>query len=164
MKPFFRRPPPRVTVAQLLAWAEAQVARGVPRQTICHGWLRQDRQCLTPEEKSAYDQAERQLFGEMVARNVRGAELEKLGRSAEARELYEANVTDGFVGAHPYQRLQALYLACGDYDRALRVSRLHTQVLASSRAPVRPSWGDDDEFDVDANAAPRAARLRLVDL
>ena len=149
---FFRRSQPRVTVAQLMSWAQAQVALGVPRQAICQGWLSQEYFSRTPEEREIYSQAERQLFGEMVARNLRGAELERRGYIAEAMEEYEANLTDRFLGAHPYQRLQALYLARGDYDSALRVSRTHVRILASSRPPTPPNWstGDDtDFFDAD---------------
>ena len=57
---WFRRSQPRVTVAQLLSWAESQIALGVPRQTICEGWLKQDRTALTEREHEVYAQAERQ--------------------------------------------------------------------------------------------------------
>jgi tetratricopeptide (TPR) repeat protein len=160
---FFRRPQPRVSVAQLLASAQSELARGVPRQTICQGWLSQDRCSLTPEERVIYGQAERQLFAEMIARNQRGAELEKCGKIPEAIAEYEANVADRFLGAQPYQRLQALYLAQGDYDKALRTSRLHTSVLAAARQPSPTVWDDHEDFDVDAVALPLTARLRLAD-
>jgi hypothetical protein len=148
---FFRRSQPRVTVAQLMSWAQAQVALGVPRQAICQGWLSHACFSRTPEERESYSQAERQLFGEMVARNLRGAELERRGCITEAMEEYEANLNDRFLGAHPYQRLQALYLARGDYDSALRVSRTHLRILASSRPPIPPNGRagpDADLFDL----------------
>ena len=141
---WFRRSQPRVTVAQLLSWAESQIALGVPRQTICEGWLKQDRTALTEREHEVYAQAERQVFDEMVARNMQGAELEKQGHSQEAIAQYEANVRDGFVGAQPYLRLQALYLARGDYDSALRVSRQHSALLAQFRTPP-PRWSESFE-------------------
>ena len=133
---FFRRPKPRVSVAQLMVWAESQLAQGVPRQEICQSWLNQDRCSLTPEEREIYGQAERQLFAEMTARNQRGAELEKQGKIVEAIAEYETNVADRFLGAQPYQRLQSLYLSLGNYDKALRVSRLHISVLAAARLPL----------------------------
>ncbi|WP_309720874.1 hypothetical protein [Armatimonas sp.] len=160
---FFRRPQPRVSVAQLMASAQSEFARGVPRQTICQSWLNQDRCSLTPEEREIYWQAERQVFAEMIARNQRGAELEKLGKIPEAIAEYEANVVDRFLGAQPYQRLQALYLSLGDYDKALCVSRLHTSVLAAARQPSPSTWDDNDDFDGDAVAPPLTARLRLAD-
>lgn len=135
--PLFRRPQPRVTVAQLLTWAQTQIAIGVPRQAICHGWLSQDRSRLTPDEQAVYEQAERQLFGEMVARNLRGEELEKQGQVFEAIREYEANVADRFLGAFPYQRLQAIHLARGDYNTALRISQTHADILARFR-PEEP--------------------------
>ncbi|MBB6050900.1 hypothetical protein [Armatimonas rosea] len=142
MMQLFHRPQPRVTVAQLLSWAEAQVARGVPRQAICQEWLQQHRCAGTPDLKSIYEQAERQLFGEMVARDLRGSELEKMRRTDEAIAEYEAIVADGFLGAHPYERLQALYLARGDYDSALRVSQARVRTLSLIRPPTPPSWDE----------------------
>jgi hypothetical protein len=155
------RPQPRVTVAQLMKWAKLQVEQGAPRQAICEGWLRQDRTTLTPEERVVFEQAERQLFCEMVDRDLRGADLEKRGLSADAIAEYEANVKDQFLGAHTYERLQALYLAQGDYDNALRISRIHVRLLARSRE-VAPTWEDEDEFDGDVVAPPLPVRLRLV--
>ena len=156
-----RRPQPRVTVAQLMKWAKLQIAQGAPRQAICEGWLRQDRTTLTPEERAAFEQAERQLFCEMVDRDLRGADMEKRGLVADAIAEYEANVKDQFLGAHTYQRLQALYLAQGDYDNALRISRIHVNLLARSRK-VAPTWDDDEDFDVDVVTPSLPARLRLV--
>jgi len=147
-----RRTTPRVTVAQLLAEAEARIARGGARQDICHEWLSVNRSLLTPEELRAYEDAERQVFGEMVARNLRAAEHERWGELVAAIAEYEANIQDHFVGAVPYQRLQALYLAQGDYDNALRVSRAHTQLLSRFRRPV--IWENEEE-----SSAPA---LRLV--
>lgn len=141
---WLRRSQPHITVAQLLSWAEVQIAAGVPRQTICEGWLKQDRTTLTDDEQAVYAKAERQLFDEMVARNMLGAELEKQGRGQEAIAPYEANVRDGFVGAQPYLRLQALYLAHGDYDSALRVSRQHIALLAQFRPPAL-RWSESFE-------------------
>ena len=158
---FFRRPPPRVTVAQLMVWAQSQIALGVPRQAICRGWLDQDRSALTLEEQAVYEQAERQLFGEMVARNLRGSELEKQGLIYEAIQEFEANLADKFLGEHPYKRLQAIYLARGDYNSALRVSRIHAEILARYRRP-EPCWEDDSEREL-AVAKSVLARLRLVD-
>lgn len=150
-----RRSTPRVTVAQLLADAEHQIAQGTPRQDICHHWLTQNRSLLTPEEFHAYEEAERQLFGEMVARNQRAAAHEQAGRLTEALAEYEANVRDKFVGEVPYQRLQALYLAHGDYDNALRVSRAYTAQLGRFRRPI--TW----ENDADDSYAP-PPRLRII--
>jgi tetratricopeptide (TPR) repeat protein len=155
-----------------MGWAESQIKLGMPRQEICQGWLDQDRCTLTPEERVVYQQAERQLFAQMVARDLRGVELEKRGLRTEAIALYEANVSDRFLGAHTYQRLQALYLAQGDYDKALRISRIHVALLSRTRLPV-PSWNETvetkeasetEEFDADALTAPSVPLLRLVDI
>lgn len=156
----FRRPQPRVTVAELLAWAQTQIALGVPRQAICHGWLHPDRTSLTAEERGVYQQAERQLFGEMVARNHRALELEKHQRFPEAISLYEANARDRFVGALPYQRLQALYIKQGDYDAALRISRLHARLLASIRETPQAHGNDKDSLELEL--APLAPRHKFL--
>ena len=44
-----------------------------------------------------------------VDRNLRGIELEKLGKVDNAIELYELNVRDNDDGTHPYERLAIIY-------------------------------------------------------
>ena len=148
-----------------MVWAQSQIALGVPRQAICHGWLDQDRSGFTPEEQAVYEQAERQLFGEMVARNLRGAEFEKQGLVYEAIREYEANLADRFLGEHPYKRLQAIYLSSGDYNSALRISRIHADILARYRRP-EPSWEDESEESEPKPEGTSTSRgtLRLADI
>lgn len=134
MKSFLRRPQTQVTIAELLSSAEEKRAQGVPCQVICHHWLLQDHRNRHPKERQAYEAAERQLFGEMLLRNQRGIDEEKRGELDQAIIEYEANVADQFVGAHPYRRLQAIYLTRRDYDNALRISRIHSQILARGRS------------------------------
>jgi tetratricopeptide (TPR) repeat protein len=61
------------------------------------------------------------LEGEVVARNLRGIELEKQGKENEAIALYEANIADHFDGSHPYNRLRIIYKSLGSYVDAIRV-------------------------------------------
>ena len=44
-----------------------------------------------------------------VKRNLLGVELEREGKIENAIECYEANVRDGCMGNHPYDRLVVLY-------------------------------------------------------
>jgi tetratricopeptide (TPR) repeat protein len=54
-------------------------------------------------------------------RNLKGAEFEKTGNIEEAIELYEENVTEGFKGNHPYDRLANIYKNNLDLDNEIRV-------------------------------------------
>ncbi len=52
---------------------------------------------------------ERERLERLTARNLQGLELERAGRIAEAIELYEQNIAEGFEGDWPYGRLVAIY-------------------------------------------------------
>lgn len=62
-------------------------------------------------------------FSEMVDRNLKGIELEKMGHEETARILYEANLAEGFGGSHPYERLRVIYTRRKDFEQAMRVCR-----------------------------------------
>ncbi|MBO0320669.1 hypothetical protein J0X14_00050 [Muricauda sp. CAU 1633] len=48
-------------------------------------------------------------FETQVDRNLMGKRLEKEGKVQEAKALYEANVSEDFVGSFPYRRLAVIY-------------------------------------------------------
>ena len=60
-------------------------------------------------------------FSEMVDRNLKGIEMEKLGHEENARILYEMNIEEGFDGSHPYERLRVIYTRRKDFVQAIRV-------------------------------------------
>jgi len=60
-------------------------------------------------------------FNAQVERNLRGIELENSGRVDEAVRLYEENVTDNFIGNHPYDRLAIIYRKRKQIDEEIRV-------------------------------------------
>ena len=70
---------------------------------------------------SAYDGAARAIMDKVVDRNLKGIEYEKAGKEAAAIKLYEANVSDGFDGSHPYERLRIIYTGKKKYKGAMRV-------------------------------------------
>ena len=69
----------------------------------------------------AYDEAARKILDTLVDRNLKGMECEKSGKDDQAIQLYEANVTDGFDGSHPYERLRIIYTSKKKYKDAIRV-------------------------------------------
>lgn len=109
----------------ILAWAEAQMQQGVPRQLLCELLLRADRSNMTLAEMHAFAAAESELFGVVVDRNLRGIALEREGRTDEAIALYEANLADQFIGTHPYERLRIIYTKRHDYQNAIRVCQAY---------------------------------------
>jgi hypothetical protein len=97
---------------------------------------------------------ERERLAQQTARNLRGLELERAGRSLEALTLYEQNVADGFEGDWPYGRLVAAYERDGDLAAAERVLERAIEVFSASRRRT----------PADRRATVRAfkGRLRLV--
>jgi hypothetical protein len=58
------------------------------------------------------------------ARNRDAQSFEGAGKITEAIELYEMNISDGFTGAFPYDRLRVLYTQGKDYANAIRICEL----------------------------------------
>lgn len=76
----------------------------------------------TPSKKTIQTQTiSDKQFSEMVDNNLNGIELEKNGKVDEAVKLYEKNVSMGFDGNHPYDRLAIIYRKNKDYDNEIRV-------------------------------------------
>ncbi|GEM_PF-1752659 len=57
----------------------------------------------------------------LLARNMKGIELEKIGKVDEAIELYEKNIEENFEGNHPYDRLSTIYRKNKDILNEIRV-------------------------------------------
>ena len=79
-------------------------------------------------------------FSNMVDNNLNGIELEKNGKVDEAVKLYEKNVSMGFEGNHPYDRLAIIYRKNKDYDNEIRVLEKAIAVFEK----VNPSRPDRD--------------------
>jgi tetratricopeptide (TPR) repeat protein len=60
-------------------------------------------------------------FSKQVGLNTSGKENEKNGEVEIAIKKYEKNISEGFVGNHPYDRLAVIYRKTKDYDNELRV-------------------------------------------
>jgi hypothetical protein len=56
-----------------------------------------------------------------VNRNLKGIELEKVGKVDQAIILYEMNINENFEGNHPYDRLTIIYRKRKLYDDEVRV-------------------------------------------
>lgn len=56
-----------------------------------------------------------------VKRNLKGIEHEKSGELEKAIELYEQNITEGFNGNHPYDRLAIIYRKLKKPEDEIRV-------------------------------------------
>lgn len=56
-----------------------------------------------------------------VERNLKGIELEKAGQTEEAMLLYLENITEGFDGSHPYNRLAVYYRKRKEYEKEIEV-------------------------------------------
>ena len=88
----------------------------------------------------AYTEEADSILGVMVARNVRGEELEKVGQVDAAIELYQANVSDLFYGKHPYHRLRVIYIRRKEYAKAIAVCRAFLDMASQleQHAPDHP--------------------------
>lgn len=75
---------------------------------------------------------ERERLERLTARNLQGLELERAGRIAEAIELYEQNIAEGFEGDWPYGRLVAIYERRGELEKARAVLERAIEVFAAS--------------------------------
>jgi tetratricopeptide (TPR) repeat protein len=60
-------------------------------------------------------------FDKQLERNLKGIELEKLGKVDEAIEQYERNIEENFDGNHPYDRLSMIYRKKKDIINEIRV-------------------------------------------
>ena len=84
------------------------------------------------------DDEERVALEAQTRRNLDGMELEQAGQVAEAIELYEQNVADGFSGDWPYSRLVSIYERQSAYGEAERVLRRAIEVTRADRRKPAP--------------------------
>lgn len=70
--------------------------------------------------------------------NATGIEAEKNGDINLAIALYEKNVSNGFVGSHPYQRLAIIYRKQKRYDDEIRV--LECAIKAYPKDGTKAPW------------------------
>jgi len=121
--------PKKTTKKYWLEWADQQMKRGISRQDVCLQIL--EVKVNSVDEARAKSEAERELFGLFVQRNLNGKALEEAGRAAEAVPLYEANVADKFIGQHPYERLRIIYTREHDYTNAIRICQAYLNLPGS---------------------------------
>jgi hypothetical protein len=92
----------------------------------------EDRSTREPSALFGLDPAERERIGTKedplhgfeaaMERHADAEGAEQNGDPEKAIRLYEASVTEGFVGSNPYERLTSLYERRQAYEAALRVS------------------------------------------
>jgi hypothetical protein len=96
-------------------------------------------------------------FEDALLRNTEAQKAEERGEAEEAARLYEQSVDEGFVGAHPYERLAALHEGRRDPAGALRVTEAYLELAKSGTMPRGAQKSADrklPEFEA------RAERLR----
>lgn len=86
-------------------------------------------------QKSVYEDRK---FSIQVDRNLKGKELEKEGDIEGAIALYEQNISEGFAGNHPYDRLAIIYRKKKDYSEEIRVLERAIYVFENYASPDRP--------------------------
>ena len=92
---------------------------------------------LSPEEREEIGTAKDPLRGyeEALERNLEDQKTEGRGDVEGAMRLYGRSVAEGFVGAHPYERLAALHEGKGRHAEALRVTEAYAALARSGRMP-----------------------------
>jgi flagellar biosynthesis/type III secretory pathway protein FliH len=95
------------------------------------------RPLLEPEEheKIGTDGDPLRDFEDALLRNTEAQKTEERGDAEEAARLYEKSVAEGFVGAHPYERLAALHEQRRDPEAALRVTEAYLELAKSGTMP-----------------------------
>ena len=95
---------------------------------------------------------------------LRGQNLEQVGRTDEAIELYESVVGGGFDSTGPYDRLIALYSQRAAHREVVRVVELalaHVRTYQDKKDWYRRMRAEAEKADADVpQAAPKGARER----
>ena len=118
---------------------------------------------LPPEETEKIGTEEDLLVGYEAAlqRNTEAARSEGRGDVEGAIQRYEASVAEEFVGAHPYERLAALYESRQDYPEALRVTETYISLARSGRLPKGSQLSADRKLpEFEARAERYAKHLK----
>jgi tetratricopeptide (TPR) repeat protein len=144
---------PTLLRLMVLKWAHGCMREGVPRAGVAIFLLGMVRRLASVGNQSSglremwkwrtlaepivdvLREAEEQISRVMADRNQRAQQLEAAGRLDEAIELYETNITDGFQGLLPYERLRIVYTERKDYANAVRVC----ETAIRNRVPLDPS-------------------------
>ena len=92
---------------------------------------------LSPEERERIGTERDPLHGYEAAleRNIEAHKAEERGDVDGAIRLYERSVAEGFVGAHPYERLAVLHEQKGRYAEALRVTEAYLSLARCGKMP-----------------------------
>lgn len=79
---------------------------------------------------------ERSLEERIASRNLRGQDLDKVGKTQEAIKLYELNVANGADTPFPYDRLAIIYRKQKRLDEEVRILQRATVVFGKFGANV----------------------------
>ena len=122
---------------QLQLHVEEQARRGIPRQEIYNDLMAKSRAALNDssspsphlEANAVGTSSAMSVAGEvrhvMMERNRQATHHEKEGQVDRAIRLYEANLTDGFEGMRPYERLRLIYTRQNRYQEAIRICQAY---------------------------------------
>ena len=83
------------------------------------------------------------IFGVWLDRNNKGIKYEKQGEIDLAIKFYEQNISENYVGNHPYDRLAIIYRKQKDYLNEIRVlnkviSVFSLLLISNPRADIKP--------------------------
>ncbi|MBK7919318.1 MAG: hypothetical protein IPJ94_24250 [Chloroflexi bacterium] len=121
------------TSTQVLQWAKKQHDSGVPLMIVWNEIMNSTTLEDGADVILAHTRAGDEIFNAMFGRNQEGQKLESEGRIDEAIGLYEKNVTDQFIGLHPYERLRVIYTQRKDYNAAIRVCQSYINLPRDSK-------------------------------
>ena len=122
---------------RVLVLVSALVAAGALAQGSWLDPVRElDAKGRTREALARLDSDPERLAGDTGARLLRGVLLAKLGRTDEARELYQRLILEQPNLPEAYNNLAVMHAAAGDYDTAIEILK---QGLATHPATARPT-------------------------
>lgn len=119
------------------------------------------RPLIPPDESQKIGTKQDPLHGYEAAleRNTEAQKAEERGDVEKAAGLYERSISEGFVGAHPYERLAALYESRHDPAAALRVTEAYIALAKGGTMPRGAQSSADrrlPEFETRAKRYRRA--------
>jgi hypothetical protein len=126
------------------------VACSLPRLAPSFLWFHDE---MSTEEPSATKESSVDL----VRHFLKGQNLEQIGRTEEAVELYERCVTSGFDSSGPYDRLISVYANEARHGDVIRTAEAALENVQTH--PEKRAWFEKMRADADAASQklPRAA-------
>ncbi len=118
---------------------------------------REDERRWQQEDKEWQQQENKEI--RQVKRNNEGIDLEKKGHIDKAIELYEKNISENFIGSHPYDRLAIIYRKRNQINDEIRV--LEKAVWVFENIVYQKRQDRLPKFDRFKKRLQKAQKLRL---